>query len=96
MIINAFGDDEQQNIQASPLRNLYAGNLYPDFFVAKRGSDERIERINEFVTALSDVDAAVTDKSYIRYSHIEIGDAIGFDTFLTPDLKRFFTESFSR
>lgn len=44
--INAFGTDEQENIDASPLFNVENNIDNPKFFIAKRGSKSRIEIAN--------------------------------------------------
>ena len=93
---NAFGTDYTIQMQASPIYNLAAGNSYPKFFVAKRGSASRIAFANNFITKLQSVGVQVSQVDGSQYDHEGINDAIGNpnDTVITPALKLFLTSCF--
>ena len=90
MYLNAFGTDPQENIAASPIRHL--NNSYiPKFFIAKRGSYDRIYRADQFITALQQAGVEVSEIEADMYSHSEINAAIGAEneTVITPALVQF-------
>ena len=91
MYLNAFGTDPQENIAASPIRQLNNHSYFPKFFVAKRGSYDRIIRANQFINALQQAGIEVTEIEANMYSHSEINDAIGAEneTVITPALVNF-------
>lgn len=94
--INAFGNDEDVCQDASPLYHLFAGQLYPPFFIGKRGSAIRLAANDVFITKLREVGVTVTDIEASEYSHAEINDAIGEagEQIITPALLVFMEECF--
>ncbi len=91
MYLNAFGTDPQENIDASPIRQLNNHSYFPKFFIAKRGNFDRINRANQFINALQQAGIEVTEIEANMYSHSEINDAIGAEneTVITPALVNF-------
>lgn len=77
--INAFGNDSLENTEASPIYHLAANNSYPPFFIAKRGSQQRIEIANAFIEALESVSVSVFQVDGSVYTHAEINEAIGLE-----------------
>ena len=96
LYINAFGTNPDANIQASPLYNLEDGVAYPKFFVAKRGTTERLEVANRFIQSLEEHGVSVSQVDGSIYSHSEINEAIGEpnETLITNALKDFFEDCF--
>lgn len=94
--INAFGTDADVHRQASPLYNLEEGQVSPNFFIAKRGSDRRINLANDFIAALADVGVAVQQVDGSVYTHSGINAAIGDpgEAVVTPALLSFFEDCF--
>lgn len=94
--INAFGDNENENIEASPLSNVDGNAPFPKFFIAKRGTSTRIAIADAFITALQDNQASVSQVDGSIYSHSEINDAIGDEdeTLITNPLITFFNSCF--
>ena len=92
--LNAFGTDANDNRDASPLFNIQSGTAYPSFFIAKRGTLERIAIADSFAEALQDAGVSVTVLNGNAYTHEEINDAIGkpLEKVITPSLRSFFTE----
>ena len=91
MYLNAFGNDPQENTEASPIRNLSA-TYFPKFFIAKRGSADRIQAANQFILALQNAGVDEVTLYADSYNHIQINDAIGEkdEDVITPALKSFF------
>lgn len=91
MYINAFGTNRDKNIEASPLFNIFNGVKYPKFFIAKRGSTQRITYADEFIGKLMSFGVQVTQIDGSIYSHSEINDAIGAanETLITEPIKQF-------
>ncbi len=77
LYINAFGNNEDANIEASPIYNIYSGVSYPKFFIAKRGTFLRIAKANEFINKLEQNGASVWQVDGSIYTHSEINQAIG-------------------
>lgn len=96
MYINAFGTDEIQNRLASPIFNVNPNTDYPKFFIAKRGSAQRIAYADDFIEVLENNGVAVSQINGSIYNHIEINDAIGKqgETLITNPLKEFFSSCF--
>lgn len=94
--INAFGDDETENREASPLFNVPFNPPFPNFFIAKRGSVARIEVANEFISALENSQVSVDQIDGSVYTHSEINEAIGKEgeTLITNPLITFFEKCF--
>jgi len=95
MYLNAFGTDLQENIEASPIRQLHASS-YPRFFIAKRGSNSRIEAANQFMDSLLTKNITLSSIEANMYTHAEINEAIGApgENIITPALIRFFKACF--
>lgn len=93
---NAFGIHESDLRAASPLHNISPWNNYPDFFIWKRGSKNRQENADTFITALEEVWVSVDIVDGSIYSHEGINDAIGDseDITITPSLVDFFKNIF--
>jgi acetyl esterase/lipase len=91
MFINAFGTDPQENIEASPQRNLDDNITYPPFFIAKRGDSSRLEIANAFIQSLRNHSVEVTDVEIQEYTHSGINAAIGKpgESLITPPLTAF-------
>jgi len=96
MYINAFGTELQDHIDASPILNISNPRTHPKFFIAKRGTTERIGKADDFITALADSDVFVSQVDGSIYDHSGINDAIGKtgETVITVPLKAFFEECF--
>ena len=96
MYINAFGTDTTLNINASPIYNVINTISYPKFFIAKRGSSQRIEYANDFITILETNGVSVSQVNGSIYDHRGINNAIGEpnETLITNALKDFFAGCF--
>ncbi len=94
--INAFGIDNNLNIQASPIFNIVGGVAYPKFFIAKRGNSNRKEIANNFIEILEQNGISVSQIDGSIYDHSGINDAIGKpeETLITNALIQFFEECF--
>jgi acetyl esterase/lipase len=94
--LNAFGQADTFWQQASPIHNLFTDTLYPDFFIAKRGSSTRIGYANNFISKLESVGVFVSETTANQYDHEGINDAIGApgETAITEPLKTFFSQCF--
>ncbi|MCF6298153.1 MAG: alpha/beta hydrolase [Flavobacteriaceae bacterium] len=96
MYINAFGVDVTENIDASPIYNIFNTQLYPKFFIAKRGNTERINSANAFINMLEANGINTSQVEGSIYTHAGINNAIGAvnETLITNALKKFFVECF--
>jgi acetyl esterase/lipase len=96
MYINAFGTDELLNREASPIFNVLSNKTYPKFFIAKRGTVERIAYADAFIEVLQNNGVFVVQVDGSVYNHAEINNAIGDEgeTLITEPLKQFFTACF--
>ena len=96
MYINAFGTNTIENIDASPIHNLTGGTEYPKFFIAKRGSAQRIGYADEFINELENIGVDVYQVNGSIYTHEGINNAIGDagETLITEALKQFFIKCF--
>lgn len=96
LYINAFGKDQHIQAQASPVYNLTTSHTYPPFFIAKRGTPERIALANAFISKLQLTGTPVTQVNGSQYDHEGINDAIGNpnDTVITPVLTSFLQNCF--
>lgn len=94
--LNAFGQENTFWHEASPINNLFPNTRYPQFFIAKRGSNTRIGYANEFIAQLQNVGVSVSDITANEYDHEGINDAIGAagEKVVTEPLKRFFAACF--
>lgn len=94
--INAFGVQEAENIAASPIYQLETTKSYPKFFIAKRGSPNRIEIADNFITALSNNQVSVVSIDGSIYDHEGINEAIGAvnESLISPALEVFFKDCF--
>jgi arylformamidase len=89
--VNAFGYNPLIWSEASPINNLLIGTSYPSFFVAKRGTTERIAMADAFISKLLSVGVFVIQVNGSKYDHNGINDAIGAqnETIITEPLKTF-------
>lgn len=96
LYINAFGTNMNSNIDASPVFNIDNGTSYPMFFVAKRGSMDRIAIANNFITTLEQSGISVSQIDGSIYDHGGINNAIGEpnETLITNALKSFLEACF--
>ena len=96
MYINAFGTDMLDQIAASPILNVSNTSSQLKFFIAKRGTAERIGKADDFITVLENNGVAVSQVDGSIYDHSGINDAIGKtgETVITTPLKSFFEECF--
>jgi pimeloyl-ACP methyl ester carboxylesterase len=94
--LNAFGQANTFWFEASPINNLFSGTNYPNFFIAKRGSNTRIGYSNAFISKLQSVQVLVSEVTANQYDHEGINNAIGAsgETIVTEPLKSFFAECF--
>lgn len=77
MYINAFGTNPQENIEASPIRNIQNGANYHKFLIIKRGNTDRLAKADAFIQALQNANVSVEELNANPYTHTEINDAIG-------------------
>ncbi len=96
LYLNAFGPTESLHIEASPLFNIQSGESYPNFFIAKRGSQSRLDLANQFMAALETDQTMVTQVDGSIYSHAEINEAIGQagESLITTPLLDFIRQCF--
>lgn len=94
--INAFGIDEQENIDASPIFNVTSNNAYPKFFIAKRGTVNRIQIADDFIQELEENNIETYQVNGSIYDHSGINNAIGEpnETIITEPLIAFFEACF--
>lgn len=94
--LNAFGTDPQVWTQASPVTHPVAGRLYPDYFIAKRGTATRIDYADAFIGVLRNAGVRVDEVTANQYDHEGINDAIGKpgETIVTEPLKAFLKKCF--
>lgn len=94
--INAFGTNATDLLNASPIEQLFSGNSYPRFFIAKRGSATRIDLADDFIKKLESVGATVSEVTANQYDHEGINHAIGErnETAITEPLKTFLSQCF--
>lgn len=94
--LNAFGRNNTFWMEASPINNLFNGTSYPNFFIAKRGTNTRIAYANAFISKLQSVGVSVSEVTANQYDHEGINEAIGAagETIITEPLKNFFTQCF--
>lgn len=96
MYQNAFGTDNTIQVQASPLYNVMNSYAYPRFFIAKRGTSDRIALADTFIDKLQSVGVYVNQVNGSQYNHEGINDAIGNpnDPVVTPALTSFLKNCF--
>lgn len=89
--LNAFGRDPAVWPGASPVNHVVAGAGIPDFFVAARGTEMRLDLHAEFVAALRGAGVPVTVVDARDLDHAEVSVNIGSpgDTVVTPVLMEF-------
>ncbi|MBC7913482.1 MAG: alpha/beta hydrolase, partial [Pyrinomonadaceae bacterium] len=74
---NAFGTDNNIQMQASPIYNVSSSFSYPGFFIAKRGTPARIALADAFIYKLRSVGVPVSQVNGSQYDHEGINVAIG-------------------
>lgn len=94
--LNAFGTDPLIWAQASPINHPVSSIRYPTFFIAKRGTNQRIALSDAFIQVLSNGGATVSSITANQYDHEGINDAIGKpgETIVTDPLKTFLARCF--
>lgn len=94
--INAFGTNQTDLLNASPIKQVAQNNSYPNFFIAKRGSANRIGLADDFITKLESVGVIVSQVTANQYDHEGINEAIGApnETAVTNPLKAFLEQCF--
>lgn len=94
--LNAFGSNPRIWAEASPINNVQIGMSYPRFFIAKRGTMNRIGIANAFIAVLERAGVSVSHITANQYDHEGINDAIGTpgETAVTEPLKAFFAQCF--
>ena len=95
--LNAFGNNDKNWKEASPIYNLKNEKSYPPFFIAKRGNAERIELADVFVRKLKSVGVKVKEVIATEYEHEEINDVIGEknEEIITKPILKFIKQCFS-
>ncbi len=95
--LNAFGTDPAVWPDASPVNHVTAGAGIPDFFVAARGNEMRLDLHAQFVAALRGAAVPVTVVDARDLDHAEVSVDIGApgDTVVTPVLTEFLAGCFS-
>lgn len=94
--INAFGINEDENNDASPIRHVFSTTRTPKFFIAKRGETDRIAIANDFINVLEQNGVEIDQIEASQYTHMGINDAIGRtgETAVTEPLIAFFRACF--
>ena len=94
---NAFGDDPAVWAQASPVEHVAASAGIPDFFVAARGTDWRLEQHLRFIDALrgAGVPTVVLDSRTLEHADLATDIGAPGDTVVTPPLMDFLAGCFA-
>ncbi len=94
--INAFGTKPDVWSEASPINQLIPGTDYPRFFIAKRGSAQRIAFADAFIDVLQSASVSVSQVLGSQYDHGGINKAIGApdETIITDPFIQFLQECF--
>lgn len=89
--LNVFGTDPAVWPGASPINHVTPAAGIPDYFVAARGVDVRLDQHAEFVAALHEAGIPVTVVDARALDHAEVSVNIGApdDTVVTPVLMEF-------
>lgn len=95
--LNIFGTDPAVWPAASPVRHVRPDAGIPDYFVAARGVENRLDMHVEFVTALREAGVPVTVVDARSLDHAEVSLDIGTpgDTVVTPALTTFLDGCFN-
>ena len=96
--LDAFGDDPATWDEASPMRHVAADRGIPDFLIAARGPDMRLDLHAEFAAALRSAGVPVTVIDARTLDHAEVSVDIGApgDTVVTPPLMEFLGACFDQ
>ncbi len=88
---NAFGTDPDVWAEASPIRHVAPGKGIPDYFIAARGIDWRLDQHIEFIAALEEagVPVVVLDSRALEHADLTILVGDPADTVVTPALMEF-------
>ena len=94
---DAFGDDPDVWVDASPLNHVSSGKGIGSFFIAARGVDWRLEQHLAFIDALQRADVAVTVLDSRALEHADLATIVGApgDTVVTPALMDFLDGCFA-
>ncbi len=89
--LDAFGDDPTTWTEASPMRHVAADRGIPDFFIAARGPDMRLDLHVEFAHALrsAEVPVKVVDARSLDHAEVSVDIGAPTDTVVTPALMEF-------
>ena len=95
--LNAFGDDPATWKSASPMTHIAAGKGIPQYFVAARGPDMRLDLHNQFVAALraAGVPVTVLDAQDLNHDEVSVNIGAPGDTVMTPAVMEFLTRCFT-
>jgi acetyl esterase/lipase len=95
---NAFGTDPEVWAEASPIDHVAAGKGIPDWFVAARGVDWRVEQHVAFISALRAAGIPTTVLDSRALEHADLTTLVGDpgDTIVTPALMAFLGGCFAR
>lgn len=96
--LDAFGNDPVTWAAASPVRHVAAGQGIPDFFIAARGPEVRLDLHAEFAETLRSAGIPVTVVDAATLDHAEVSVDIGApgDTVVTPPLMEFLGACFEQ
>ena len=96
--LNAFGTDPTVWAEASPINHVASDKGIPDYFVAARGVDWRLQQHIAFVTALQEAGIPVTVLDSRALEHADLTILVGApeDTIVTPALMDFLGGCFTR
>jgi len=88
---NAFGTDPAVWAEASPINHVAAGKGIPDYFIAARGIDWRLNQHIAFIAALREAGIPVTVLDSRALEHADLTTLVGdpADTIVTPALMEF-------
>ena len=93
----AFGTDPAVWAEASPINHVAAGTGIPDYFIAARGVDWRVEQHLAFIAALREAGVPITVLDSRELEHADLTTLVGSpdDTIVTPALMDFLDGCFT-
>lgn len=97
LYINAFGDDENIQKDASPYYQIdNSSNLSANWLFTERGTQTRKDILNDFIIKLQTKNVQTTKIDANGYTHADINDLIGdtSNTFISDAIEKFLNESF--
>jgi len=92
--VNAFGDDPQQQHDASALFHVAAGQHIPPMLIVERGMPDRVTQAEAFVSALRAAQIPVTVLDAHGYTHNQVNAEIGVpnEKVVTPPMLAFLAQ----